>query len=112
MSAPNAARHRARREPGGDHAPQVRVVALELPVLADVALDDPDARQRLLGRRRAAGDHVLDLRADPLERPPEDDGHHDERGRQQQDDEQQRRAEREQDDHRADEPDRPTTAGS
>ena len=39
---------------GRDDGPQVRVVALELPFLADVALDDADPRQRLLGGRRAA----------------------------------------------------------
>ena len=78
---------------GRHDAPQVGVVALELPFLADVALHDADARQRLLGGRRAARDGVLDLRADTLERPPEDDRHRDQRGRQEQHDEQQRRAE-------------------
>ena len=105
ISAPNSARHRARREPGRDDAPQVRVVAIELPVLADVALDHADARQRLLGGRRAPRDRVLDLGADLLERPAEHDRDRDQGGRQQQDDEQQRRAEGEQDDDRADEAD-------
>ena len=76
---------RARR----DDAPQVRVVALELPVLADVALDDPDARQRLLGGRRAPRDRVLDVGAHLLERPTEDECDGDQRWRQEQDDEQQ-----------------------
>ncbi len=92
---------RARR----DHAAQVGVVALELPLLAHVALDDADPRQRLLGRRRAPRDRVLDLGADPLQRSTEHDRDRDERRRQEQHDEQQRRAEGEQDDHRPDEPD-------
>ena len=90
---------------GRDHRPQVRVVALELPLLADVALDHADAGQRLLGGRRAPRDRVLDLRADPLERSTEDDRDGDQGRREEQDDEQQRRAEGEQDDDRADEAD-------
>ena len=84
-------RRAPQRQPrtGRDHAPQVRVVAMELPVLADVALDHADARQRLLGGRRAPRDRVLDVGADPLERPPEHERDGDQGGREQQDDEQQ-----------------------
>ena len=90
---------------GGHHGAQVRVVPVELPFLAHVALHDADPRERLLRGRRAAGDRVLDLGADPLERSTEDDRHRDQRRRQQQDDEQQRRAQREQDHDGADQPD-------
>ena len=105
ITAPNPARHNARREPVATTRAQVGVVPLELPVLADVALHDADPRERLFRRGRAAGDRVLDLGADPLERSTEDDRDGDQRGREQQDDEQERRAQREQDDDRADEPD-------
>ena len=105
INAPNRRPPEGQTRARGDGAPQVDVVALELPLLADVALDDADAGQRLLGGRRAARDRVLDLGADALERPAEHDRDDDQRRRQQQHDEQQRRAEREQDDDRAHEAD-------
>ena len=105
ITAPKPARQRARRDPAVTTPWRSRVVAVQLPVLAHVALDHADPGEHLLGRRGAAGDHVLDLGADPLERPAEDDGDRDERRREEQDDQQQGGAEGEEDDHRADEPD-------
>ena len=102
-----AERRPPEREPraGGHDAREIATVALRLEALADVALHDPDPRQRLLGRDGAAGDRVLHLGADALERPPEDDRDDDQRGRQHEHDHEQDRVEQEQDDDGADQPD-------
>ncbi len=89
----------------GDDPPEVGVVALQLPVLANEALDDTDPREGFLGRRRALRDLVLHLGADPLQGPAEEHRDDDERRRQDQDDDQERRRQDEEDDDRADEAD-------
>src|SRR3974390_52694 len=91
--------------PEADDAREVVAVALHLEPLADVALDDPYAAQCLLCDHGAAGDRVLDLGGDPLERPPEHERDDDQHWGQHEGDDEQRGAEDKQDHDRAEQSD-------